>query len=137
PLLAMMLLEVKDDRNLVGYWRRMLYLAFLLIFWVHILSPRGIYKYYLVALVPFFSLISTSGICRKETIPIRVSVPMIVIPFVISLLVLLPTREFYLFFLFLIFLGYILHSPFSDVYGLVTSSFRRIGSRIMRAETTS
>ncbi|MFW9943777.1 MAG: hypothetical protein ACFFB7_02165, partial [Candidatus Sifarchaeia archaeon] len=137
PLLSLMLLEVKDDRNLVGYWRRMFYLTLLLIFWVHMFSPRGIYKYYLVALVPFFSIMSTSGICRKEANPIRVSAPMIVLPFVISLLVLVPTREFYLFFLLLIVLGYFLHRPFSEVYGLITSPFRRIGSRIMRAESTN
>ncbi|MHA2601634.1 MAG: hypothetical protein AM324_005825 [Candidatus Thorarchaeota archaeon SMTZ1-83] len=137
PLLAMMLLEVKDDRNLVGYWRRILYLTLLLIFWVHIFSPRGIYKYYLVALVPYFSILSTSGICRKESKPINVSAPMIVLPSAISLLVLVPTREFYLFFLFLIVLGYILHRPFSEVYGLIASPIRKIGSRIMRAETPS
>lgn len=137
PLLALMLLEVKDDRNLVGYWRRMFYLTLLLIFWVHVFSPRGIYKYYLVALVPFFSIVSTSGICRKEANPINVSTPMIALPFVISLLVLVPTREFYLLFLFLIILGYVLHRPFSEVYGLVTSPFRRIGSRIMRSDATN
>jgi hypothetical protein len=137
PLLAMMLLEVKDDRNLVGYWRRMFYLALLLIFWVHVFSPRGVYKYYVVALVPFFSIVSTSGICQKESHPIRVSAPMIVLPFVISLLVLVPTREFYLLFLFLITLGYILHRPFSEVYGLITSPLRRIGRRIMRMDVVS
>ncbi|MFX0045623.1 MAG: hypothetical protein ACFE8Z_07225, partial [Candidatus Hermodarchaeota archaeon] len=107
PLLALMLLEVKDDRNLVGYWRRMFFLTLLLIFWVHVFSPRGIYKYYLVALVPFFSIVSTSGICRKDANPINVSAPMIALPFIFSLLVLVPTREFYLMFLFLIILGYI------------------------------
>ncbi|UCH03435.1 MAG: hypothetical protein JSW05_07495 [Candidatus Thorarchaeota archaeon] len=137
PLLALMLLEVKDDRNLVGYWRRMFYLSLLLIFWVHLFSPRGIYKYYLVALVPFFSIMSTSSICRKEANPVNVSAPMIALPFMISLLILVPIREFYLLFLFLIVLGYTLHRPFSELYGSVTSPFRRIGSRITRSETTN
>ncbi len=137
PLLAMMLLEVKDDRNLVGYWRRMFYLALLLIFWVHVFSPRGIYKYYLVALVPFFSIMSTSGICRKEANPITASAPMIVLPLVISFLVLVPAREFYLLFLFLIVLGYVLHRPFSDVYHMIISPVKRIGGQILGLEATN
>jgi hypothetical protein len=146
PLLAMMLLEVKDDRNPAGYWRRMFHLTLLLMFWVHIFSPRGIYKYYVVALVPFFSIMSTSSICRKDAVPMNVSLPMFAVPLSIGLLVLVPIREFYLFFLFLIVLGYILHRPFSDIYRLVTSAIRRTGGKVRgtimreqtpRAETTN
>ncbi|MFW9799773.1 MAG: hypothetical protein ACFFD9_05020 [Candidatus Thorarchaeota archaeon] len=130
PLLAMMLVEVKDDRNLEGYWRRMLFLTLLLLFWVHVFSPRGIYKYYLVALVPFFSIMSTSAICRRESYSARISLPMIAVPLLISVLVLVPDRNFYLLFLFLFILGYIFHRPFSEVYQMITSPIRRFGTRI-------
>ncbi|MFQ5832111.1 MAG: hypothetical protein ACE5H4_05385 [Candidatus Thorarchaeota archaeon] len=130
PLLAMMLLEVKDDRNLEGYWRRMLFLTLVLLFWAHFFSPRGIYKYYMVALVPFFSIMSTSAICRREPYSARISLPMIAVPLLISFLVLVPDRNFYLLFLFLIILGYVLHKPFSEVYQRVTSPIRRLDTQI-------
>ncbi|GAG67462.1 unnamed protein product, partial [marine sediment metagenome] len=55
PLLLLMLIHVKDDRNLRQYWSKMLFLTLLLMICLHLFSPRGIYKYYCVALIPFFT----------------------------------------------------------------------------------
>jgi hypothetical protein len=127
PIFVQMLIEVKDDSNLRGYWRRMLFLTLLLILWVHIFSPRGIYKYYLVALVPFFSILSSMSMCSKEPGEIRVSIPMLVNPFLMGILIILPDRTVYILFLAFILLGYIFYRQFGLVYGLVA---RTIGRRI-------
>lgn len=129
PVFVQMLLEVKNDSNLKGYWRRMLFLTLLLMFWVHLFSPRGIFKYYLVALVPFFSILPSSSMCLKESGKIRASVPMLVNPFLLSILIIVPDRGLYLLFLALMLLGYIVHRQYGLIYGLVAghvvTSFRR------------
>ncbi|MFW9846073.1 MAG: hypothetical protein ACFFD6_04970 [Candidatus Thorarchaeota archaeon] len=130
PILAMMLIEVKDDNELTAYWRRILFLTLLLMLWIHIFSPRGIYKYYMVALVPFFSILSTSALCSKSTKNVNVSLPMILIPLLCSVLILVPPRTYYLFNLILIMLAYALHRYFSQTYNLAAQPLRNLGRRI-------
>ncbi|MFX0107402.1 MAG: hypothetical protein ACFE7R_03895 [Candidatus Hodarchaeota archaeon] len=130
PPLALMLLEEKDDENLKGYWRKIFFLSLLMMLGVHIFSPRGIYKYYTVALVPFISILSTSSICTKERKGIRASIVMVLNPLIITMAILVPNRNIYIFYLVLTTLAYIFHRQFSDTYDLVTSPFRNIGRRI-------
>jgi hypothetical protein len=131
PLLALMLMEVKDDRDLQAYWRRILYLTLLLMLCVHVFSPRGIYKYYTIALVPFFSILSTSSLCRRSSDKVRVSIPMLVVPIVCSLAIMIPSREYYLLNVLLILIAYILHRSFSLTYDMAANPARRLGSRLM------
>jgi hypothetical protein len=106
PLFALMLLEVKDDDNLQSYWRKILWLTMLVLLWVHIFSPRGIYKYYLVLLIPFFCIFSSSRMIDSKDEYVPFADYMIWVPAVLSLLILIPSRYVYLLFVFLIMLGY-------------------------------
>ncbi|MHA2139909.1 MAG: hypothetical protein ACXADC_02295 [Candidatus Thorarchaeota archaeon] len=130
PILVLMLIEVKDDRDLRAYWRRMLFLTLLLMLCVHILSPRGIYKYYTVALVPFFSILSTSSLCQRTSEKISVSFPMLVIPLFCSLAILVPNRNYYLFNIILILISYVLHRAFSQTYNMAAGPVRTLGGKI-------
>lgn len=125
-LLAMMLLEAKDDQNLQGYWRRMLFLTFLMLLWLHIFSPRGIYKYYLVVLVPFFSIISVSSMCEKSCTNIGFSPFEIISPVVLSLLLLVPHRNIYLIYLVFILVVFVLNKKISKAYGWTKSRIKRV-----------
>lgn len=59
PLFWLMLKSNKTPHDSVSFWKHLLLLAFLIVVWVHIGSPRGIYKYYMVALIPFTSVLPT------------------------------------------------------------------------------
>jgi hypothetical protein len=131
PLLALMLLEVKKDKDLQAYWRRIFFLTLLLMLCVHILSPRGIYKYYTVALVPFFSILSTSSLCQRASDNVRVSLPMLIVPMVCSFAIMIPARTTYLLYLILILAGYILHKAFSYTYELGARPVRKLSQRLM------
>ncbi|MHA2021796.1 MAG: hypothetical protein ACW96N_08775, partial [Candidatus Thorarchaeota archaeon] len=131
PILALMLMEVKNDQDLKAYWRRILFLTLLLMLCVHILSPRGIYKYYTVVLVPFFSILSTSSLCQRTSDNTRVSFPMLLVPMVCSFAIMIPARTTYLLYLLLIFAGYILHRAFSYTYELAAEQVKNIGRRLM------
>ena len=121
PILALMLLQVKDDLHLRQYWSRILFLTLLLMLCVHLFSPRGIYKYYCVALIPFFSIQPVSQMISLKEEKTRVSLFMILMPFILSLLILFPNRNVYLAFLLLMLIGYIAHNQFAIIHDL----FRR------------
>ncbi len=130
PILALMLLEVKDDEDIQAYWRRIFYLTLLLMLCVHIFSPRGIYKYYTVALVPFFSILSTSRLCQRASDKIRISLPMLIVPILCSLTILVPGRNYYMLNLLLMLAAYIIHRSFAQTYDLAASPIRRLGQRL-------
>ena len=108
PLFALMLLEVKDDDDLQGYWRKILWLTLLVILWVHIFSPRGIYKYYFVLIIPFFCIFSSSQMIRSESEFVPFSHYMIWGPAALALLILVPSRYVYPLFVFVIMIGFAL-----------------------------
>ncbi|MFX1368991.1 MAG: hypothetical protein ACFFAY_10360 [Promethearchaeota archaeon] len=132
-IFVLMLVEPKDDRNLRAYWRRLFYLSLLLMLWVHIFSPRGIYKYYTVVLVPFFSILSVSAMCKRETEEVKMSLPMLILPFILAITIMIPDRNVYILYLVLMALGYILHKAFSETYAMVAQPVRRLLSRIRRS----
>lgn len=131
PILVFMLKEVKDDRNLQAYWRRMLFLTLLLMLCVHIFSPRGIYKYYTVALVPFFSILSTSSMCQRSSERVSVSLPMLLVPMICGFAIMVPPRTVYMLYLLLILAGYILHRSFSQTYEILAEPARQLGRRMI------
>lgn len=131
-VLLLMLLQVKDDRNLVDYWRRMLFLTLLLLLWIHLFSPRGIYKYYLVALIPFLSIFPVSRMIRKTTERVSFSVFMMLNPLLLTLGLLFPSRYTYLAILLVIFVGYALHKQFSIVHGMANSGIRLLWCHLTR-----
>ncbi|MFW9796219.1 MAG: hypothetical protein ACFFE2_04205 [Candidatus Thorarchaeota archaeon] len=127
-----MLLEVKDDRNLPLYWRRMLYFTLLMLLIVHIFSPRGIYKYYLVALIPFFSILSSERVITKHSEKIKTSLPMIINPFLLTIAILMPNRIIYLAVLILLLATYIFYKEFGLVYTLISEPLSPVRARIVR-----
>ena len=129
-LLVKMLLETKDDRNLEGYWRRILFYTLLLLLWVHIFSPRGIYKYYCVALIPFFCILSTRSMIMKEKESIQATLFMILNPFLLTLGILIPSRLVYLVALLLILLGYTLSKEFALVHEMMNTGLKRVINRV-------
>lgn len=116
PILVLMLLQVKDDRNLRQYWSRILFLTLLLMLCVHLFSPRGIYKYYCIALIPFFSIQPVSQIISLKTEKARVSLFMILMPIILGFIILIPSRNVYLAFVLLIMIGYIAHNQIALVH---------------------
>jgi hypothetical protein len=118
---GLMLFEVKDDSNLQGYWRRVLYLTLLLMVWTHIWSPRGVYKYYFVALIPFFSILTVSSMCSRAQQKIDFSFMMVLVPLFFSLLILIPHRNVYLLGVAFIVIVYIVQHPLGRIYGRVKS----------------
>ena len=129
-LFVPMLLEVKDDRNLPSYWRRMLFLTLLLMLSVHIFSPRGIYKYYFVALIPFFSILSCERMVSRGVGKIPASLSMIINPFVVTLAILMPSRLVYIGLILLVFAAYLAHNQFGLIYRLTEEPLSHLRMRI-------
>ncbi|NHI88708.1 MAG: hypothetical protein EAX87_04235 [Candidatus Thorarchaeota archaeon] len=125
-----MLLEAKDDRNLPSYWRRMLFLTLLLMLTVHIFSPRGIYKYYLVALIPFFSILSCERMVSRGVGEISASLSMIINPLLITLIILMPSRLVYVGLLLMVLAAYVAHEPFGLIYSLIEEPLSHLRMRI-------
>ncbi len=109
PLLALMMLKEKDDRTLREYWRTIFYLTLLLVLWLHIWSPRGIYKYYTVAILPFITILSSSRMCSARTEPVSISPSMVILPIGWSFLIVLADRNIYIIYLVLTLLLYLLY----------------------------
>ncbi|MHA1772253.1 MAG: hypothetical protein ACTSYL_00850 [Candidatus Thorarchaeota archaeon] len=130
-----MLLEVKDDRNLREYWRRLFYLMFLLLLWIHIWSPRGIYKYYLVAIVPFLSILSLSRMCTTQKGPVGVSLLMMILPLLWSIAILFTDRNLYILLLCGMLVVYVFHRHIAKVWTRVTRVVQTGITRLWRATT--
>ncbi|MFO7836029.1 MAG: hypothetical protein R6V83_05190 [Candidatus Thorarchaeota archaeon] len=116
PLFALMLFEKKNDNQLTSYWKRLLFLTMLLVMWVHLWSPRGIYKYYLVLLIPFLCIFSAFDMCSPSVAVSKPRLMSIISPLIMTALLLIPSRNIYLGFLLLIFLLYALRNPLRYFY---------------------
>lgn len=130
PLLLLMLIHVKDDRNIRQYWSKMLFLTLLLMICLHLFSPRGIYKYYCVALIPFFSILPVSKMITQKSEKMKLSIFMILNPLAFSILILFPSRYIYLVFLLLILIAYLSHKQFSIVLELLTDVLRGVSGKL-------
>lgn len=130
PLLLLMLIHVKDDRNLRQYWSKMLFLTLILMICLHLFSPRGIYKYYCVALIPFFSILPVSKMITQKSEKMKLSIFMILNPLAFSILIQFPSRYIYLAFLLLILIGYLAHKQFSLVIELIDDGLQKIPSKL-------
>jgi hypothetical protein len=119
--LSLMLLEERLDNNPIKYWRRMIFLTLLLMLCIHLFSPRGVYKYYFVALIPFFSIQSVSSMISSKNPSPKASIFMIINPIVLGFLIIFPNRYVYIAIVALILLGYLLHRTFSFVYNYLVN----------------
>jgi hypothetical protein len=130
PLLLLMLLNVKDDTNLRQYWSRMMFLTLVLMLCVHLFSPRGIYKYYTVALIPFFAIQPVSRMIKQKSEKTNLSIFMVLNPLIFGVLILFPNRHIYLAYLLLILVGYLTHKQFSLVLHLVENRIQCVKRRV-------
>ncbi|MHA1740945.1 MAG: hypothetical protein ACTSVD_02510, partial [Candidatus Thorarchaeota archaeon] len=116
PPMAMMLYEVKDDAQLRRYWRRILLFTLIMLLLAHALSPRGIYKYYCVTLVPFIVILSVSRMCGSDNESVEMTPLMLITPFVWSIAVLFLPRESLPLLLLLTAAAYALHHKVGNMF---------------------
>ncbi|MGY5876250.1 MAG: hypothetical protein RTU30_10935 [Candidatus Thorarchaeota archaeon] len=123
---GLMLLEVKRGDNKVYYFRRLLFLAMIMMFWVHLMGPRGVYKYYFVIFAPFFSIFASSRMVTSKTDNVPFSASMIWMPFVMICMILLPSRNVYFFGIILILIGYLLATQMGTMWWYMKGPFRMV-----------
>jgi hypothetical protein len=129
-IFPLMLFQVRSDDSQPKYWRRILFLTLLLMLCVHLFSPRGVYKYYFVALIPFFSIQPASSMISSRTNEPKSSVFMILNPILLGLLIIIPDRNAYLAMVLLILLAYLSHRAFSLVYETACYGYNAFFSRL-------
>ncbi|NHI88707.1 MAG: hypothetical protein EAX87_04230 [Candidatus Thorarchaeota archaeon] len=123
---GMMVLKDKFIGEEKLYFRRILFMTLLLLLIVTILGPRGVFKYYFVMLMPFFSIFSSARMIRGTEEHIPFSASMVWLPITFTLLILIPDRNIYLAYVLLIFFGYLLAPLFDRLYHIAKSPFRYI-----------
>ena len=128
-IVGFMFLETKDGDKKSFYLRRLLLLTMILMLWVHLTGPRGVYKYYFTLFAPFFSIFSSAQMVtnRDETVPFSLS--MLWLPIALSLMILLPSRNIYLFSVILILVGYALADKIGTFWSFVKAPGRYIAKQ--------
>lgn len=104
---GLMILKDKFNGEETLYFRRILFMTLLMMLFVNLVGPRGVFKYYFIAIVPFFSIFSSARMIRGTDEHVPFSASMAWMPLVLTLFILLPDRNFYLGYVLLIFLGYV------------------------------
>lgn len=127
---ALMVMEPKYAGQNKVYLRRILFYTLLLMLWVNLAGPRGVYKYYFTLFAPFFSIFSSATMCVSMKERVKFSTPMIWVPLLLSIAILIPHRNIYLMYVIFIFAGYIFARSFGQVWHTATSPVRRIRRRI-------
>ena len=124
-----MFLQKKDGDKKNFYLRRLLLLTMIMLLWVHITGPRGVYKYYFTLFAPFFSIFSSAQMVTNsdETVPFSLS--MLWLPIALSLMILIPPRNIYLFSVILILVGYALADKVGTFWSFVKAPGRYIAKR--------
>lgn len=126
---VMLLLDKMDGEEHI-FMRRLLFITMLLMLWVSLAGPRGVFKYYFAMFGPFFSIFASGSMIRGRrqgegmNDPVPVSLSMFLMPFAFTLLILLPERNTYLWYVILIFILYLLAPLFDRLYNLVKRPFR-------------
>ena len=120
---VMVLLDKREGKEHI-FLRQILFLTLLLMLWVNLTGPRGVFKYYFTMFGPFFSIFASGRmICSKDE-HVPVSLSMFLMPFAFTLLILIPERNTYLLYVVLIFILYILAPLIDRLYDLVKRPFR-------------
>jgi hypothetical protein len=114
------------------YFRRILFMTLLLLLTVTILGPRGVFKYYFVMLMPFFSIFSSARMVRGTGEHVPFSASMVWLPITLTLLILIPDRNIYLAYVLLIFFGYLLAPLLDRLYHVAKFPFRYIKKQIQK-----
>ncbi|MFW9869394.1 MAG: hypothetical protein ACFFEL_07195 [Candidatus Thorarchaeota archaeon] len=108
------------------YLRRILFMTFMMMVLVNLVGARGVFKYYFVATVPFFSIFSSARMIRGSDEHVPFSASMAFLPIVFTLMILLPDRNYYLANLILIFSLYLLSPIIDRLYDLLKRQLGRL-----------
>ncbi len=120
---AMLLLNKREGKEHI-FLRQILFVTMLLMLWVSLTGPRGVFKYYFTMFGPFFSIFASGRmICSKDE-HVPVSLSMFLMPFAFTLLILIPERNTYLLYVVLIFILYLLAPLINRLYDIVKRPFR-------------
>lgn len=129
---GLMLLEPRRIGREKQYLRRLLYLTMLMMLWVNLAGPRGVYKYYFTIFAPFFSLFSSTRIVESKEEHVPFSWSMLWLPASMSAMILIPSRDVYLFAVILIFVGYLLVHHIGTFWYMFTAPVRYVSNRVGR-----
>ncbi|RDE15223.1 MAG: hypothetical protein C4K49_06625 [Candidatus Thorarchaeota archaeon] len=127
---GLMLFVPKEMGRERQYFRRLLLLTMLMMLWVNLTGPRGVYKYYFTLFAPFFSIFSSARMVNSQEDRVPFSFSMLWLPVSLSLMILIPNRNVYLFGVILIFVGYLLSSQIGTFWYWFTAPVRQVSSRI-------
>ncbi|MFX1482721.1 MAG: hypothetical protein ACFFCP_05970 [Promethearchaeota archaeon] len=112
------------------YLRRILFMTFMMMLLINIVGARGVFKYYFVATVPFFSIFSSARMIRGSGEHVPFSASMAILPIAFSLMILIPDRNFYLAYVIVIFILYLLAPLIDRFYGRLKPLSSVITSKI-------
>ncbi len=132
---GLMFIEPKDLSHRRYYFRRLLFLTMMLLLWVHLTGPRGVYKYYFTALAPFFSIFSSVNMVKSREERVPFSFSMLWVPLAVTLVYLVPHRNVYLLGVVFIVLGYLLAAQIGTLWAILTTPvriIRRLLNRLSR-----
>ncbi len=124
---GLMLLEKRSHDRPIYYMRRLLLFTMLMMLWVHLMGPRGVYKYYFVLFVPFFSVFSSVKMVTSSEESVPFSYSMLWVPLALSLVIIIPQRTVYLFGVLLIFISYLLAEQIGAAWKVITTPLRWTG----------
>jgi hypothetical protein len=125
-IMGFMFLERREKERPIYYMRRLLFMTMIIMFCVHLLGPRGVYKYYFTLFAPFFSIFASSKMVTSKEETISFSFSMLWLPILLSLAIIIPPRTVYLFCVILILLGYFLAPQIGAFWKLVKTPGGRI-----------
>ncbi|TET09233.1 MAG: hypothetical protein E3J86_08770 [Candidatus Thorarchaeota archaeon] len=117
--LGVMLLKDRFNGEEKLYLRRILFMTFMMMLLVNIVGARGVFKYYFVAIVPFFSIFSSARMIRGTGEHVPFSASMALLPISFTLMILIPDRNFYMVYVILIFALYLIAPLFDYLYDYV------------------
>ena len=134
---GLMVLKDKFHGEETLYLRRILFMTLILMLIVTLAGPRGVFKYYFVMLMPFFSIFSSARMIRVSGEHVPFSASMVWAPITLTILILIPDRNIYLGFVLLIFIGYLLAPLLDRLYHLAKAPFRFIRQFVPRITKVS
>jgi hypothetical protein len=127
---GVMMLEEKYEGQRRVYLRRILFFTLLMMLWVNIAGPRGVFKYYFTLFAPFFSIFSSTTMCTSMEENVKFSTSMVWLPFLFSIMILIPSRNIYLVYVIAIFVGYLLSKKAGRVWYHATFPIRFVKNRL-------
>jgi hypothetical protein len=127
---GVMMLEEKYEGKRRVYLRRILFFTLLMMLWVNIAGPRGVFKYYFTLFAPFFSIFSSTTMCTSMEENVKFSTSMVWLPFLFSIMILIPSRNIYLVYVIAIFVGYLLSKKAGRVWYHATFPIRFVKNRL-------